>query len=200
VNKFQFIHIFHDRGDKESANELERLLQQRYPEVPVFKPALCYNMATSLADVLRWTRNHYDPVIRPQSLLVGIGTGGLIACAYQEAEFDKDVSVVAINSPLHDSIEGPCPCCGAPTLELSENTGPQSATRIALYSDLYKPFKHFAPLPWSAWADEAYNVSWLQHGVQEAKYACAYLISCYMQRGTIKDDILVASPNTQERP
>jgi pimeloyl-ACP methyl ester carboxylesterase len=186
---FHTIYVFSD--NEALAADITAILTSRYPTIRIVAPVMPFGPGVPVSAVLAWARTTFRPLVEKNSLIIGFGLGGLVACALQEQEPDLNVSVFAVNAPVWDGTDGP----GA--VELAWDCGgPEAATmRIALYSSAYEPLAN-----WQAWADEAYDVPWLQHGADLAKHAIVYMIAAFLRDGSIKQEIatLFPDPKTED--
>lgn len=113
------------------------------------------------------------PELITNSVIFGIGLGGLLAAKLQE-DFVNGISVVAINSPLFEG-----------TVGLSGTLVP---SRVAIYSSHYPPISDRVA-QWPGVASQAYDVPWLEHGTILPKYALAHLIVSYMKEENISAEV-----------
>lgn len=145
----------------EGTERLETILRAAYPEVSVARPHMPY--ACSAREAVEFVRRNYTSRMQQHSLLVGLGQGGLIACAIQSDLPALRLSVVAVNAPTEAEgvIAG---VCSNPT------------SRVALYSCAYKPIKDRCD--WKTITPMAYDVPWLAQGITTL-YPVAYLIAAY---------------------
>jgi hypothetical protein len=125
----------------------------------------------------------------PNSLLVGIGTGGLTAIAVQERFPALNLSAFAINPP---------PAQGDLTY-LWTTAAAYSLERVVLYSSQYEPLRGKQPELWSKYCDLVFDVPWLSGGVQEAFYSTSYLISAFMRGLSMPKEVAAISmPSPQD--
>jgi hypothetical protein len=137
------------------------------------------------ASSLDWAVLQYRKEILPNSLIVGIGLGGLIATRLQELSPHLDLSVVALAAPTSEddvavSMQHPffpalAICC-------------QQTNLVSMYSsaddetkgrDNWKDFT-----PWS------FDMPMLQyHDINLCKYAVCYLISRYIQGRNMAEEV-----------
>jgi hypothetical protein len=182
------IYIFGD--DPVVAASIEQILASRFTTTRVVRALMPFGDSIPVSTVLTWARTAFRPFIEKGSLIVGLGLGGLIACALQEKEPDLDLSVIAVNAPLWDGTDG------EDAVELAWNTGPSGGSmRIAIYSSLYGPYRYRAMNIWQSYADEAFDLPWLQHGIDLAKHAVCYLIATYLRDGSIRDEVTTVFPS-----
>ena len=165
--RFAGVYLFHDREGTPNGivSDMESVLQKQIPGVQYLRPFLPHeSSAATAAQSYHWLERSFLPFLTQNSLIIGVGLGGLLAARLQESFPLKNMSVFAINSPLFEDEIGV--------------TSYQK--RISLYSSLYKPIEGRCAL-WPQMAT-AYDVLWLQHGMDLAKYACCALIVAYMKQ------------------
>jgi len=182
-SRFKCHYLFHDRGDTTNGlvEKLENIIIQTAGKAgcdePLFKrPSLPYgfNEDGSALNSYRWLRTYILPELITNSVIFGIGLGGLLAAKLQEDFLSSGVSVVAFNSPL---IEG--------TVGLN---GTLVQKRVAVYSSNYYPISDRVT-QWPGVAGQVYDVPWLQHGASLPKYAISHLIASYMKTENIASEI-----------
>jgi hypothetical protein len=138
------------------------ILCATHPEVSYAMPYLPGGMAglAALAFVKQYIHR-----IKPYSLLVGHGNGGLVACALQEAFPVLYLSAFAVNAPTEQG-------------RLWLHGELQNYNRVSLYSSAYPAIKHACN--WASCTPLAFDVPWLSNGVREY-YAVGYLVSSFMR-------------------
>jgi hypothetical protein len=130
------------------------------------RPLIPANLDTKAA--LNFVERFFVYRMALDSLLVGVGRGGLIAAAVQLKLPALRLSVAAINSP---------------TDEDGVSAG-LWGHRLALYSSAYKPIAGHCD--WHVASPLAYDLPWLAKGCQNNFYPLTYLISSWA-RGAIMD-------------
>ena len=177
TSRFAQIVILHDRNETsaDSPTRLQAILHGTYPEIDISKP---YVPDTPTAQAFVHVQRHYMSRIRTNSLLVGFGRGGLIACAVQEAFPALRLSVVAINAPTQDGGLEVRPC-------------QNSSSRVALYSSAYTPIKGRAD--WYSYTPMAFDVPWLANG-HNTYYPLAYLISAFAKSHDMDKEVSMMFP------
>jgi hypothetical protein len=182
-SRFKCHYLFHDRGDTTNGlvEKLENIVIQTADKSgctePLFKrPPLPYGFKEdgSALESYRWLRTYLIPELITNSVIFGIGLGGLLAAKLQEDFLSTGISVVAFNSPL---IEGAVGLSGA----LVRN-------RVGIYSSGYSPISDRVA-QWPGVASQVYDVPWLQHGAALPKYAISHLIASYMKTESIAAEI-----------
>lgn len=181
-SRFTAIYLFNDREAATPvalSEKLESVVTQKIPEVRFNKPGMPHVVSpTATADQsLQWLSKNFLPSLLQNSLIVGIGLGGLLAAKLQEMLPQKKASVLAINAPLFDC-----------NVSLSAVRLPD---RVSLYSSLYEPIRDRCLL-WPQVA-EAYDVAWLQHHLTYAKFATGHLVAEYIKDEAIANDVAAIS-------
>jgi hypothetical protein len=159
--------LFHGKEDLPNGNvlRLENLLRASFPNMEFARPLIPSWMSTS--EAIEFVKTAFANRIKTGSFLVGIGRGGLIACALQSAFPALHLSVVAVNSPTRERNA---------KKEIIAQASPcqNSYSRMALYSSAYLPMEN----DWHLYAPLHFDVSWLSKGV--VFYPIAYLISAFL--------------------
>ena len=166
---FKDIYLFHELGGSPEGTvaKLEQVLSRGYPEVKFHRPNFPHSTPFIKAeDSFHFLEEGWSSFINPGSLLVGISLGGLLAAKLQEVHPEFNLSVFALVAPTS---------YGEVKLEQ------KMSNRVALYSTLADPIIKGRCENWPELTDQAFDVPWLMHDVDMAKYACCYLISCYMR-------------------
>jgi hypothetical protein len=166
--RFSHITLLHGQDELPdgSVARLEALLRTSHPMVDYARPLIPANLDTKAA--LNFVERFFVYRMAQDSLLVGVGRGGLIASAVQFKLPALHLSVAAINSP---------------TDEDGVSAG-LWGHRLALYSSAYKPI--VGHCEWDVASPLAYNLPWLADGCQSNFNALAYLISAWA-RGAVMD-------------
>ena len=167
VTRFKGHYILHDRDSTGAPRLVEIMANKVGVESEFFKqphPPYEFKEDASALESYLWLRSCFLSGVMSNSVLFGFGIGGLLAAKLQEDFPVKGLSVVAIN---------------APTFEGSISLETHVPNRVALYSSAYMPIA--GRCNWSLYAGQAYDMSWLLHGIKNAKYGLAYLLTTYMQ-------------------
>jgi hypothetical protein len=166
--RFKGHYLLHDRGTPEDVEKLASIMATKVGTRPDFfkrpQPPYEFKDDASALESYRWLQSYFLPDALSNSVIFGVGLGGLLAAKLQEDYPWRGFSVVAIDSPVLD---------GAISL------GSLVSNRIAMYSSDYTPIS--GRCEWVRYAGQAYNVPWLQHGIKNTKYGLAYLLTAYMQ-------------------
>lgn len=163
-SRFKAVYFLNNKGTRFEAHAIRELIEPHFPDIRFMEPLVPGQERETLIHYLL-------PFILPDSLVVGLGVDGLIACYLQEEFPVLNMSVIAVNSPTGDG-----------WMNLQRNH-PQN--RVALYSSLYEPNR--GRNHWTGLAEIDLDVAWLQHGVFSdsganlSKYAVAYYVTAYMQ-------------------
>lgn len=178
ISRFRNHYLLHDRGNTEDAEKLAAIMAKRVgTDNDFFKhpqPPYEFKEDASSLESYNWLRKYFLPELLPDSIVFGIGLGGLLVARLQEDFPAKNLSVVAVNSPL---TEGQVAVSDRPSIG-----------RVALYSQLYTPILNQGQA-WPLYASQAYDLPWLVHGIKNAKYGLAYLMTAYMQKEDISAEI-----------
>jgi len=158
------IFLFHDRGeDPENLEPFVELLKKFLPDSRFIVPYLPhYNIGIKLVDSLQFilTRQYFPS----NSVIVGVGIGGLLAAKFQE-DYRKDITVIAIASPTH-----------AEDIQLREKIDQRwaifsSHDKQLVSSDNWEDFTTFV----------CQYTPLLFHDINVSKYNLAYIISQYLK-------------------
>ena len=163
--RFRGHYLLHDRGAPEEAARMAEIMAARVGNNYEFfkQPQPPYGEGGP--SVLEWLRSRFLPGVLNSSVIFGFGLGGLLAAKLQEEFPAKRLSVVAINAP-----------CIEEGISLA---GSVVSNRVAIYSSGYTPIA--GRCEWGQYTAQAYDLPWLQHGIKNAKYGLAYLLTSYMQ-------------------
>lgn len=174
---FSQITILHDRQDSPAGTSINLLhaMQSAFPDIKYSMPYLPPGMATR--DALNFLTDNYVRMVNPDSLIVGFGQGGLLACAVQQRVPVLRLSAFAINAPV---------CDGDVAAEMNRDW----YSRIAVYSSSYPLIK--GKCDWAAHASMAYDVPWLAK--EPAYYPLAYLISAYGRGSNMEQEVKMLFP------
>ncbi len=177
--RFANVYLFHGKGGSPDGAvlNLEAILQHAYYDVRFKRPCLPHRMPDVTAEEsLDYVVLQYRNTMLPNSLIVGIGLGGLLAVRLQELSPHLDLSVFAINAPTSENevkISSIHPLFAAAPNLLQSNL-------VALYSSLDKEIK--GRVNWSDFTPWAFDMPMLRyHDTDLCKYAVCYLISRFMQ-------------------
>lgn len=166
--RFRGHYLLHDRETPEDIDQLAKIMANKVgTDYDFFKrpqPPYEFKEDASALESYHWLRSYFLPVALYDSVIFGIGLGGLLAAKLQEDYPAKRVSVVAINAPCFE---------GAINLESMVQN------RVAIYSNSYPPI--VGRCDWSRFAVQTYDVPWLQNGIKTTKYGLAHLMTSYMQ-------------------
>jgi hypothetical protein len=175
--RFSQITILHGKTDTPNGQvqRLESVLKAAYPMLEFSRP-LIPNVPTK--EALDWIAAQYIKRIKPNSLLVGLDRGGLLACAIQTKFPALRLSAVAINAPTADNGVSASICLS-------------SYSRMALYSSAYPPVKGVCN--WQTFSPLAFDCSWLAKGC-DAYYPLAYLISAFMGNKDMEKEVSLMFP------
>lgn len=188
-SRFQTVVLLHDREDEPDGHvgEIAKILQESHPLVRFIIPVI--PVTADSKNSFHVAAVKLFPLIPPRSLVIGIGTSGLFACALQEKFPLLDLSVFAINPPTYQD-----------DLEVGMETGwSAQAMRVVLYSSQYEPLKRYLPDGWNRYADFAFDCPWLANGIGKAVYATSYLISAFMRGLDLKQEIATFLPPQKDQ-
>jgi hypothetical protein len=132
-------------------------------------------------DALDFLTDSYVRMVQRDSLIVGFGRGGLLACALQQRVPVLRLSAFAVNAPVSE---------GKVAAVMNENF----YSRVSVYSSAYKPIK--GNCNWGSHASMAYDVPWLKDG--NAYYPTAYLISAFGRHADMEQEIKLIFPAYQD--
>jgi pimeloyl-ACP methyl ester carboxylesterase len=177
LSRFAGHYILHDRGSPDDTDKLADIMAKKLGTDYYFfkrpQPPYEFNEEVSSTVSYRWLTTYFLPDTLINSVIFGVGLGGLLAAKLQEDYPARNLSVVAINSP---TTEG-----------LISLTGSVKG-RVALYSSVYPTLTD-----WAKFAPQVYDVPWLQHGIKNTKYALAYLMSAYMKQEDVSSQVAAVS-------
>lgn len=161
--KSRFTHVVFFHGAEELPNgmvaQLEDILKSAYSDVKFFRPYIPNVPSDEAYKCLA----QFMPALKPNSLLVGIGRGGLLAARLQKSFPALHFHVIAINSP---------------TVDATLSAGLFYPDRAAFFSSLYAPIA--ARCNWANISPLSFDLNWLKSGKNHFHALC-YLISAYMQ-------------------
>lgn len=193
MNPLIFTHVtfLHGKGELPdgSVARLEAILAPTHKEVTFATPLI-----PDLPAEQAFTQfmEQYAARIKPESLLVGLGRGGTIACAIQSARPALRLSVFAVNSPTQEDqlrvvpFQFPLVTEGA-IIQLRQ----LYPARVALYSSAYEPIRGRCNwVPRLAWR---FNVPWLSQEM-DTSYRVSYLIAAYMRGLDMPKEVAMLSP------
>jgi hypothetical protein len=176
TSPFKNVYLFHGKGGAPSGTvlQLERILRLHHPEAHYERPFLPHGDPEASAEAsLDWAVLQYRPEMVPNSLIVGISLGGLIAAKLQEMSPSLNLSVVAIISPT--SFE-------------KVRLETKLPKRMALYSKEDKIID--GRMNWEDFSDMYFDLPmYRNHNVDLCKYATAYLISRFMLEKDVQQEI-----------
>lgn len=174
--RFSHITLLHGRDElpNGSVERLEALLRTSHPMVDYARPLIPANLNTKAA--LQFVERFFVYRIPQDSLLVGVGRGGLIASAVQYKLPALRLSVAAINSPTDED---------GVSAELWGH-------RLALYSSVYKPIAGHCD--WDVASPAAYDLPWLANGCENNLYPLAYLISAWARDAAMNKEVSLMFP------
>jgi hypothetical protein len=175
MNAFSHVTFLHGLDDlpNGSVERLQTILAKECRNVsfsrPLIPPGLPAEDAfTSMLEYSTW--------IKPYSLLVGLGRGGLIANAIQCSRPALSLSTFVINAPTQED--------GLLSMPWTD--------RVALYSSLYPPIR--GRCLWDRFAGQDFDVPWLAHGVEMAYYSVAAIIVAHMEQRDLAKEIALTMP------
>lgn len=177
---FTQITVLHDKQDSPAGSpaSLLRVMQGAFPEIKYSTPYLPPGMPAQ--DALDFLTDNYMRMVGRDSLLVGFGRGGLLACALQQRVPALRLSAFAVNAPVRE---------GNVVAEMNQSF----YSRVSVYNSGYKPIK--GNCNWSECSSMAYDVPWLANGA--AYYPLAYLISAYGRHADMEQEIKLIFPAYQ---
>jgi pimeloyl-ACP methyl ester carboxylesterase len=164
--RFANVYLFHGKGGSPDGSvlSLEAILQHAYYDIRFERPLLPHTDPEVKAEAsLDWAVLQYRKQIVPNSLIIGISLGGLIAARLQELSPQLNLSVIPLMSPTW-----------ADNVRVEEKW----AKRVAFYSSEDKQIE--GRTNWPAYA-QAFDLPMLRyHDVKVCKFAICYLISRYI--------------------
>ena len=174
--RFDHVVVLHDGGDEwpgGPAAELTRHLRHVHPGLTVASPEVGYGgrvWATPGSDGAAWARGwarRNSAFVERRYLVVGLGLGGLVACAAQDALPSWGLAVFAVNSPTREG--------GVSAWDI-----PARAERFSLFSGAYAPIA--GRCGWEAGrnASGTADVAWLADGVGRSHHALAYMVNAFL--------------------
>lgn len=171
--RFTNVVFLHGKGEMPTGAvaQLEDILKRLYPDVQFARPFIP-DIPTDEAFALV---KRFLPAIRPGSLLIGLGRGGLLAARLQREFPALNFHVFDINAPTMD---------GSLSAGLFRN-------RCVVYSSLYEPIANRCG--WGSLAPLAFDLDWLRTGKNHF-YPISYLISGYMQGNDMIKAVSVLFP------
>lgn len=176
LSRFTGHYLLHDRGTPDDVDKLAEIMSKKLGTDYYFfkRPQPPHEFIEDVApDVsYRWLKTYFLPDTLINSVIFGIGLGGLLAAKLQEDFPARNLSVIAVNAPTTE---------GLISLDRSVHQ-----SRVALYSSVYPTL---ADCDWSKYAPQVYDVAWLQHGIKNTKYGLAYLLSAYMRQEDISTQV-----------
>ena len=169
--KSRFTHVVFLHGKEELPDgmvaQLEGILKSAYPDVKFFRPYIPNVPSDEAYKCLA----QFMPALQPNSLLVGVGRGGLLAARLQKSFPALHFHVIAINAPTSDG---------------SLSTGSFYPDRVAFFSSRYAPIANRCG--WRSVSPLAFDLDWMKSGKNHFHALC-YLISGYMQGNDMADTV-----------
>jgi hypothetical protein len=156
-----FVYVLHGKGGSPegSAKTIANLLPAR--SVPTFRPTLLHTDPTVSAEA-----SYELCTFMPDSLVIGISLGGLLAAKFQEDFPGHNLKVITLVSPTR-----------ADNLSLTPGKRPNL---IALYSTQDPVIGTRAN--WEDFTDNAFNVPWMKsHNIDDQKYSIGLFLTEFMQ-------------------
>jgi len=185
--RFKGHYLLHDRGNMEDVERLAVIMAERVGNLSEFfkrpQPPYEFKEDASALESYHWLCSSFLPVVMCNSVIFGIGLGGLLAAKLQEDYPAKGLSVVAINAP-----------CFEGTISLDS----LAPSRVAIYSSAYNPI--IGRCDWGRFTTQAYDVPWLQHGLVNTKHGLAYLLTSYMQIENLAAEVASFTASAPEIP
>lgn len=183
--KFPRVYLFHGQCGSPNGTvlEIEAVLQSAYYGTKFERPLLPHaRPEVTAGQSLDWAVLQYRKEIVPDSLIVGVSMGGLIAARLQELSPNLNLSVITLMAPTWmDDVK---------LEEKLEN-------RIALYSSLDKSLVGNRD-NWTSYA-RAFDMPMLaHHDLDLCKYATCYLISCFMQGKDMTKEVNQLFPSDED--
>jgi pimeloyl-ACP methyl ester carboxylesterase len=176
-SRFQDIYLLHGKGGSPDGTvaKLEKILRDGYPNVKMSRPLLPHHdILVPAENSLAWLDERFLPFIIPGALLVGVSMGGLLAAKLQELHPQANFSVFAVV---------------APTSLDKVHLEKKMPNRVALYSSSADEVIRGRCENWPELTDQAFDVPWLAHDVDIAKYRVAFLLSCYLKGLDMQQEI-----------
>jgi hypothetical protein len=182
-SKFRDVYFFERRGSLDAA-EVKRIISHGYPDVQFALPLLPHSdRAEDLLHYADWLiKRQLPPFVAPDSLIVGLSLGGLIAAKLQELHPRMNLSVFSV---------------GAPTSYGGVKLEKKMSNRVSLYSQTDE-FTRDRCENWPELTEEAFDVPWLGHGVRTSTYTVCYLLSCYLRGLNIRHEVETLIPDPKE--
>lgn len=183
-SRFANVYLFHGKGGSPNGSvlNLEAVLQHAYYDTKFIRPQLLHSDENvSAEDSLDHLVLQYRKEMQPNSLVIGISLGGLLAARLQELSPQLNLDVVALMSPTW-----------ADTVRVEE----KNDKRLALYSSEDKLIEGRAN--WPAYA-ESYDLPMLRyHDTNLCKFAVCYLIAQYIQGKDVAYEVNNLFPTDEE--
>lgn len=178
MTRFGQITFLHGKDELPSGfvERLEAALRTAQSAVKYARPFIPSNLDTDEAH--HFVVRNYVSRMEANSLLVGVGRGGLIASAVQSNFPALRLSAFAVNSPTEEDGIVAEPCASA-------------YSRVALYSSAYAPIKERCG--WKDITPMAYDVPWLASGCKTL-FPLAYLISAYGRGADMDKEVAMMFP------
>jgi pimeloyl-ACP methyl ester carboxylesterase len=176
LSRFKGHYFLHDRGVSEDARKLASIVEETFNSKIFNQPQPLYEFkedATAL-EAYRGLRTYFLPDTLINSVIFGVGLGGLLAAKLQEEFPARNLSVVTINAPTVDGDIG----LEGIVME-----------RLALYSSGYPPISNHCD--WSNFASQVYDIPSLQYGIKNVKYGLAHILAGYMQKEEVKAEAAI---------
>ena len=177
---FQDVCFLHGRGEGANAlKKIQELIQRNHKKPTYSTPLLPHADPKVAAETsLEWMER-FVPFLTPGMLMIGVNLGGLLAAKIQENHPELDLSVFALVAPTS---------CDGVRLEKKMNK------RVVLYSTAADASIKGHCEDWPEFTDQAFDVSWLMHDIDLARYSIAYLITCYMKGWNIAHQVETLFP------
>jgi hypothetical protein len=170
------VYLFHEKGSNANGVvlSLELLLERDNHNLVYHRVALPHSFDTVAASVSYEWLQGYAETMEKDSLVIGVGLGGLLAAKLQQERPDLALTVFAISSPTKDDTFGLIPY--------------KEPNLYALYSSFDPSIE--SSNNWTPFTDNNFDVMWMRSpDLGKKKYSIARIISAFLSDSNVREAV-----------